>query len=378
MLNQIKAYLQIYFRYSPISRITLVAAVLAGGLGGFFSCTVDGFERYSYTENALWFSLLPFLLLTAFSVIFVVGREQSSGAIRNKIISGYTKGTIGGAWLICTLIFTAICAGCFLTPFLIISRKALLLLESPVIVQLTVTMALLFPLIGTICALLCLLLRRQTEAVFLLVGVSIVLAFAGIFVSSNLDRQPYIETRQMKFTDANTGEVIAHQNESDHIDIHELLDVGNGQQKAVSMSTVTIFNPNPFYIDSPMRELCIILNNLNPAESLFASQGTLDSIKTRQLLNQLIANRDAAVTTLEQELQRLEEKNDPESQMRRQYLLQEINNMNNGYEANEIKQLEDQYMAKANQTAGLPQCLIGVTVLICAVGLTIFRKKDII
>nr|MCR5305807.1 hypothetical protein [Oscillospiraceae bacterium] len=79
-----------------------------------------------------------------------------------------------------------------------------------------------------------------------------------------------------------------------------------------------------------------------------------------------------------QELQRLEEKNDPESQMRRQYLLQEINNMNNGYEANEIKQLEDQYMAKANQTAGLPQCLIGVTVLICAVGLTIFRKKDII
>lgn len=377
MRNQVKAFLRLYFRYSPVSRVTLSAALLAGGLGGFFGCTDDGFERYTYTENALLLTLLPVLLLTVLSVIFTVGRERSSGTIRNQIISGHTKSTICGAWLICTFIFSAVCAGCFLTPFLLVSRKALLQLDCPVIVRLAVTLALLFLLTGTVCALLSLLLRRQAEAVFLLVGVSIVLAFAGIFVSSNLDRQPYIETRQMKYTDTNTGEVIARQNESEHIDIRELLDVGNGQQKAVSMSTVTIFNPNPFYIDSPMRELCIILNSLNPAESLFASQSTLDSIKTRHQLNRLTANRDAVLTTLEQELQRLEEKNDPESQRRKQYLQEEIFSTSYGYLANELNQLQDAYRKETGQTDGLPQCLLGVMIALASAGVFRFRKQDL-
>lgn len=366
MQRLISSGFRIMFRHSRFVWITMFASALLGTIGGFFGCRPQNLDEYQYESGMLYLTLIPVLLLILFSLVFAVGQEHSGGTLRNKLISGCRKAAVCAAWLVCSLVFALICAALYLTPFLLLSRKALRVLPANIQCSFALTILLQFLFISAAGSLFSLLFRRQAAAAFVTVTAAMLLFFAASFMKAELAREKYNETRVVKYSDPVTGSLIEGQTDS--------------PQNQIISNVVTVFNPNPFYVDSPLRETCIILNKLNPANAILDLTGTLDSIMTGHQINQWNETREACISSLQETLKGLESSTDSADIERRLQVSAELREWEdeNGYVMNEIRMLEREFNTAAGSLGGVPRCLLGVLIAFCAAGIGIFRKKDIV
>ena len=370
---------RIMFRHSRFIWITMVVSAMLGALGGFFGCMPENLDQYRYEPGMLYLSILPVLLLILFSLVFAVGQEMGGGTIRNKLIAGCSKTSVCFAWLVCSLVFAAVCAALYLTPFMLLSQKALGILPAGVQCRFVLTLLLLFLTVGAAGGLFSLLFRRQAAAAFLSVTAAMLLYFGAAFMTSQLARVKYNETRVMKYTDPATGKAAEEQTDaiSDLTFVRREDEDGNPQERVIA-HVVTVFNPNPYYVDSPLRETCIILNKLNPANALLDSVSVLDSISTGHELSRLKTSRESFIASAKETLKSLEGSAEPGDDIHRLRVSAELTEWETGYIVHEIEMLERDYRTAAEGTEGVPRCLLGVLLAFCAAGIGIFRKKDIV
>lgn len=360
---------RVMFRHSLLIWITVMASALLGAAGGFLGCIQENIVDYSYDTGLFYFTLLPVMLLILFSVVLVIGQEHSSGTIRNKLIAGYRKGTVFCACLVLSLSFALICAVLWLTPFLLMTRKAAAVLPEAVLCRFVLTVLMLFLTVGAAGGMFSLLFRRQAAAVFFSVAAAMLLSFGASFTDAQLARVQYTETRVMKYQNPDTGAVSESPEDAE----------GDGaEQNRVITSVTVVFNKDPYYVDSPLRETLIVLNGLNPAEALFSAAESLESITAAQDLRRLLQGKEAGIRTYQDQLRMLEGSEDPDDIRRREEINREMKDMNEGYWRNEIRMTEEELQRMSDGTAGVPRCMTGVLIAFCAAGLGIFRKKDIV
>ena len=359
---------RVMFRHSLLIWITVTASVLLGTVGGFFGCMEANIGEYSYETGVLYLTLLPVLLLILFSLVAVIGQEHGSGTLRNKLIAGYRKGAVSCAWLVCALSFALICAVLWLTPFLLLSRRATVVLSCAVQCRFALTLLMLFLTVGAAGGLFSLLFRRQAAAVFLAVAAAMLLFFGASFASAQLARVQYTETRVMKYRNPDTGAVSELSEEA----------ARDSAERSVIIAATTILNKNPYYVDSPLREAVIILNKLNPAAALLSAADSLESISTAQELSRMIRMLEADKQYLQDQLDMLEGSEDPDDAERRSQISRELTEMRGGYWFYETERLQTELQQTTDGTEGVPRCLFGVLTAFLAAGVGIFRKKDIV
>ena len=215
------------FAVTLLNILLMVIGVLAARL--MFDPETMNFDFYSLIHVITLVSVLA--VLTA--VIFIEINTLSTGAIRNPLIAGYSKGQVFLSKYISVIVFSAVQGAIVLLPTVLANVWT----DRPV--SFTLSMLLVYMTVYALAMTVCLLSDRPTVYVVILFGVLLGLLFGGTAVSEILNRPQYqgIDLQE------------------DHID--KL--------------------PNPWYLPSPKRDILEQVHRLNPMQPLVEYQLYLEN-----------------------------------------------------------------------------------------------------
>ena len=286
---------------------------------------------------------LPFpLFLLLCTAVTVVGAEHSDGALRLKVIAGCSRLHIAGAVLVLACL-TGLASGLlFLVPFWMLIGKAVHHL--PLASRLSAAAALLalFLAVSISGSLLALLLRKPAAAACSVIGLIAVLALPAGAIDASMLIPQYMQ------------------------DSVELPDVRTDEGDPMYVTRVYT---NPFYLDSPRRELLMILNKLNPAEhtfrayALFCSADDIEEMERSRVRNAV--QREEWIAAMQQ---------DGVSQT-------EIHWRVADFDAQTENMLEECYgfaIQAQDEVKYAPQCMLAILIAASAAGLWIFRRRDLL
>lgn len=378
MRNLLIAGLRQLFRHNPLSIVTLTAAILSGAAAALFGKIVKEDGISLIRPDIILYSFPILFLLLIFSVIRIVGQEQSSGTIRNKLISGYTKASVCSAWLLLTAGFSLLTGLLYLGTMYLLGRTALSLLGSTVLIRTGLTVLLIFLIAGVLTAVLSLHFRRQIAAAGGIVGLTALLVLSAVIVRGKIEQPEYVEYSHDKerLVPAEMNELMTVENGTVYIDgepdyHYTLVD---GVVCCNQPVTVTSVERNPFYLASPARETCICLNRLNPADALFSAGQSMMSgvLISQQPEYDRFFNHQTE--TLKRDLADAERRGDPAEITQLRNSLSESRRKADTYRienANEIAYYSD-------ETHSLPQCMLALLLIIPTAGILLFKRRNII
>ena len=345
MLKLIRSGFRVFFRHNLLSRITLFASALLGAAGGFFGCPEIEYHFFSINRNVCTASAAVSVLLVLLTAVHAAHREQKEGAIRNKIVFGYSRKSICCAYVCSAVGFSFLCAVLYLTPFLLLTKKATVILNRQEKLLLVLTVLMLFLTAAAAGMIFGLLMRRAVPALLAVTALTGLLTASAFLLSAALAKHQY-------------------------------------QEPYTINSERTVFLPQDGYIGSPLRETCIILNKLNPAEAfsgIYELFGAFDTEGNRwdqtERESRDIIRYCREITDLTAERNALSGSTDPDAAHRRSTLNDTI--MLN---ANLIAWDQDRihaYQAARGALDGKPQCMLAVLILMTAAGAAVFQRRNI-
>ena len=219
MTKLLRAGIRRYIK-SSIFWITLAGLMLLGILGA----AENGPQASS---DDLY--LIGFMILLSAMIALSIGREFGHGAMRNKLVTGYTKSQL---FLVEWLLATVLCVLLFLVsalPFLILNYPILKTIPTEALVKSVVGLFLGTLVVITACVTICCLIHRRAVSVVVVLLFIIGLLFLSIYIYDQLERPEYL-------------------------DIY----ISNGALLEESSK------PNPAYISGFRREVYLFLHHINP------------------------------------------------------------------------------------------------------------------
>lgn len=377
MRNLLIAGLRQLFRHNPLSIVTLTAAILSSAAAVLFGRVVRENGICLLRPDLIIFSIPLLLLLLIVTVIRCIGQEQSSGTIRNKLISGYSKAEVCGAWLLLTAGFSLLTGLLYLGTMYFLGKPALELLSSAVLLRTALTILPLFLITGVLTAVLCLHFRKQIIAACGIIGLAALLIISAAIVRGKIEVPEYVEYSHDKerLVPAEMNELMTVENGTVYIDgepdyHYTLVD---GVVCCNQPVTVTSVERNPFYLASPARETCICLNRLNPADAFISVGRTMMSGVLISDLAEFDQNENQQAESLNQELEAAKRRGSED----------EIRDIRNSIIQFRLKSalLRSKYTQEieqfADETRSLPQCMLALLLLIPAAGILLFKRRNI-
>ena len=339
------------FAGSPLSWIAAFVSLAAGIVTGMLSCYEVFAETYDYNaQYALIGLVIPLFLLIA-SVAGVVGRAQSEGTLRVKVIAGYTRVQIALAALLASALTSLLLGLLYLGSFFLTVRRAVTNVSAAHLTAAFLTLLGTFLLIGAAAAVLCLLVRRPVIAVLAVIGCAAGLSLAAIAADRQLDHPEY-ETTYTYIYRRRTEEA--------------------GEQ-----IQVTRVVPGDFYVKPPARWLMLCLNKLNPAEHTYRALDLLKQSGTKKQLDRqqaLIAAEQAVIDAAIRGETVYTEENYPRHAEEQLEILGERNYLIKG----NPEPLEMRWQTANGEIPHAPQCMLAILIALSACGIACFRRQNLL
>ena len=376
MKNLLSAGVRLLFRHSRLAWITLLAAALSGAAAGVFGKMPFENESVVFRPDVFVFTFPLLFLLTAVTLVVCIGQEQGSGTLRNKLIAGYSRLSVCGAWVILTLGFSLLAGVLYLLPLVQLGGAPLWGIGSTALLRVMLTVLLLFLIFGVLSALLSLMLRRQLFALFGIIGLTVLSLIAAVVIRDKLEVPEYTESvsRHIVYVPVPDAQIPADGGEitDDGVQDGEFRTV-DGQVCAALEVSVSYVSAHPFYMPSPKREVWTVLNRLNPADAMISAQRTLMSGISRVYTEVYRRDCEADLAPLTDELKQYEGKTDPDAVLNAERLRNSIDEMKRAQQSTllNLTQEAEQY---ADETRSIPQCMLAVLILLTAAGLAVFRR----
>ena len=378
MRNLIAAGFRQLFRYGRFAPVTLTAALLSGIAAGFFGRMPAGEGTFVFRPDIFIYTLPLLLLLMAVTLVLGIGQEQSSGTIRNKMIAGYTKLSVVGAWVTVTLCFSLLTGLLYLIPVYLLGGGALQLIGGKALLRMMLTVLLLFPVIGVLSALMSLLFRRQVFAAAGILGLTALCFVTALIVRGKLEEPEYTET-ETKLINYIPVEPDEHITVEDGCVLYD--GAGNsgyylndGGIFVKREYTARFVYSNPFFLRSPQREVWTVLNHLNPADAFIAASQTMMAgiCETEIARNEQYYQEETEY--LKKALKNAEQNHDPAAAAA---LEGQLYDQERNYRSSVIENAQQRDIY-ADETRSLPQCMLAVLILMTAAGILVFRRLDIV
>lgn len=378
MRNLIVSGFRMLFRHSRFVRITLIAALLSGIASGLLGKMHAEDGTVVLRPDIFIYTLPLLLLLMAVSLLLSIGQEQGSGAIRNKMIAGYSKLSVIGAWITAALCFSLLAGLLYLIPMCLLGGGALRLIGSGALFRLMMTVLLLFPVAGVFSALMSLLFRRQAFAAAGILGMTALCFVSALIVRGKLEVPEY-ETQETRLESLVTVEPDEHITVEDGSVLYDgertgdyvLID-GNVCYKCGYK--VTYVFGNAYYVRSPQREVWIVLNHLNPADAFLASTRAMMAGVCQMEIGQTEQYYREMKESLTKALKDAEQNHNQAAASSNAAALYDLERTQQASAA-EYTMMRDTY---ADETRSLPQCMLAVLILMTAAGILVFRRLDTI
>lgn len=377
MKHLLSAGIRMFVRHSRLARITLLAAAVSGTAAGVFGKMPFENESVVFRPDVFVLTLPLLFLLTAVTLVVCIGQEQGSGTLRNKLIAGYSKLSVGGAWIILTLGFSLLTGLLYLLPMVLLGGTTLRVIGEAALGRTVLTILLLFLIFGVLSALLSLMLRRQIYAAIGVIGLAVLSLISAAAVRDKLEVPEYTEylTRHIVLVPLDTDAQIpadGGETDGDGAPDGELC-TADGRVCARLEIAVTYVSAHPYYTPSPKREVLTVLNRLNPADALTAAQRTLMSGISRAYWEVCRREGEAELAQLTGELKQYEGKTDTDSVLNAEKLRLSIDETKRAQQSRllDLTQEAEKY---ADETRSIPQCMLAVLILLTAAGLAVFRR----
>jgi hypothetical protein len=331
------------FADSPLLLLSLFLCAADGLVVGLISCQERFPGTYVYTPDYAVIGTVIALFLVLCSVVNIISREHADGALRLKVIAGCSKSEIAGALLLLSLLASLLLGGLYLLPFWLLVRRALVLSPTGTPVRALLVLLLMFLTVGAVSVMLSLLMRRQAVTVLTVLGCAIAMTVVTLALDAQLLNPEY--------------------------DVAETyLPNKEGIEDPVAVQFVRRYD---FYLASPKRELAIVFVKLLPTEHMMRALNVI-AIEGDQLQRQ---REIEEAKRLQEELRAwgdgLREDGDPDGVLWREriFLVDTVENISDGQAFTQDARDEVHWA---------PQCMLGILLLISALGIAAFRKKDLI
>ena len=240
---------------------TLVVLVVSFGLGVYHTIISvrlvenDNGESYYHFRSQFTMAILLMFMATIIHALNL-GSEFNSGAVRNKLIAGYTKIQIFVSELILSWVYTCIFCALFFMPFLVVRMPYLTSGNSfgrLLFILTLITLSIIA--VTTITVFICFLIKNHIVAAIISLMIIVMMVLIRDDVNKYLQKPHYYA--DITFEDG-------------HVESWQVGNGDNTENEGVRFhegSTVK-YRENPGYVDGAARVLLTVMDEANPYNAL--------------------------------------------------------------------------------------------------------------